>query len=371
MNLTNKQKKIIITTAILLLVLILLIILWLINANQKDMDITNAIHGVVLEKDADFLYQKNKTVKLTKGEHVYILQDDILNNQYLVKYNDKIGKINKEFVKYYQWNQQEKYSIMCDVSEFNTDNDFQSAKEFEVFLLNSSINYVYIRLGGRGWGNEGKLYYDDKAQLFIEACEYLKVPYGFYYLDEALNEEEISEEVKWVKEFIDKNKTEMNVLPLAIDLEYQGGQGRADDIWEERIPILTKLLEEFKKQRIECIVYVNGMRGQEYLEDLECNFWVARYPENDIIPESFYSTEVKYQQMKKILNQLIDSNGKLKSTIDTNEEYNIFYRDEFLEKIVGWQFSETGAVKDNISINIDLSIVKNSFFKNFVDKTKE
>ncbi len=44
--------------------------------------------------------------------------------------------------------------------------------------------YVYIRAGGRGY-TEGKIYYDNNFKMFRDACEYLKIPYGFYFIDEA------------------------------------------------------------------------------------------------------------------------------------------------------------------------------------------
>ena len=34
--------------------------------------------------------------------------------------------------------------------------------------------------------------------MFVDACEYLGMPYGFYYIDEALNSEEIDEEITFM-----------------------------------------------------------------------------------------------------------------------------------------------------------------------------
>ena len=214
----------------------------------------------------------------------------------------------------------------------------------------------------------GNWYYDEQSQMFIEACEYLGVPYGFYYLDEALNDEEILEEVALVKDFLKKNKTSMNVLPLAIDIEYQSGKGRADGIWEERVSLLHQLIEEFSNENIKSILYVNGNRANQYFQDLEANLWVARYLEDGMIPESFYPKAMKYEEMDNILKQLLNDEGKLKANLNSNTEYKVAFSDKFLNKVIGWQFSESGANNDKIEEKIDLSLVKNDFFKQYMDE---
>ena len=63
----------------------------------------------------------------------------------------------KDKVKYYEFNAEEEYVLMSDVSKFNIQFEhFKNTEEYEVFLLNSNINYVYIRAGGRGYGKEGR-----------------------------------------------------------------------------------------------------------------------------------------------------------------------------------------------------------------------
>ena len=84
---------------------------------------------------------------------------------------------------------------MSDVSKFNVIyKNFENSGDYAAFLLKYGVNYAYIRLGGRGYGNEGKFYIDPNYEMFIEACEYLEMPYGFYYIDEAITDEELDEE---------------------------------------------------------------------------------------------------------------------------------------------------------------------------------
>lgn len=357
------KKKIILIVSIIAVLLMILVIVLLYSHSPKEVDITGAIHGMIVEENVPFQYEKKKKMYLSPGDRVYVLQQNYAKQECLVKYQDKVGTIATSSFSYFQPNLQEKFSLMVDVSQFNREDLFQESGDFAYFLLQHPIQYVYIRLGGRGWGQKGNWYYDSEAQYYIEACEYLGVPYGFYFLDEALNEEEIQEEVTWVKDFLQANQTSMNQLPLAIDLEYQQGQGRADHIWDKRVPLLTQLKEAFQKEKIDTIVYVNGYRGNQYLADLESAFWVARYPENHIIPESFYEDTMRLEEKKNLLNQLLDENGMLKQKVEVNKTWKSSLQEEFLEKVIGWQFSESGAAQDGIPERIDLSIVRNSFFR--------
>ena len=155
--------------------------------NQKEID--DSIHGVIISEDVPF-YAKAETenVKqlklLHKGQNVYILdefeQDDI--EWCKVKIDGKTnGYIRVDNVQYYKEINSEKV-LVSDVSQFNIGKNFDDMEEFEVFLLENKISYVYIRAGGRGYGEKGNFYYDEHYEDYIKACEYLKIPYGFYFL---------------------------------------------------------------------------------------------------------------------------------------------------------------------------------------------
>ena len=361
----------IIILAIVVVGLILALTVVIINNSLIKGDTNNAIHAVI-SKENVILKSGWDEIVLQKGDRVGIIKEDIINNTYTIKYGDKTGEVSKEDVKYFEFDEDERESLMLDVSQFNIvgkeseDNpnkNFKDEKEFELFILNNNIQYVYIRLGGRGWGQKGVLYYDDEAPRYVESCEYLGIPYGFYYLDEALDDKEIQEEVQFVKDFLDKNSTKMNVLPLAIDLEYQSGKGRTDGIWEERTAILNKLIAEFKKENINCIIYANGARIEKYIKGVNTEFWVAMYPQKNIIPEESYKATVKLQQLEEQVNSL--SNNNLFSLINRGGTEIKTYSDEFLNKVIGWQFTESGASEDGIEDYIDLSIVNSKSLKKY------
>ena len=358
-----------------LIVGMLTMVYFMIEQNKIKGDFESAIPAVVSSEKAIIKIDK-KEIELSKGDRISILKDDIINDTYLVKYNNEIGTIQKDKILFYQFDKDDKYSLMLDVSRFNiaeaesevdSSKVFQNEKDFELFILNNNIQYVYIRLGGRGWGEQGSLYYDDDAIRYINSCEYLKVPYGFYFIEEALNENEIKEEVKYVKDFLDKNKTSMNVLPIAIDMEYQHGKGRTDNIWDERIVLLNKLVEEFNKINENCILYANGARIEKYLKSANCKFWTAMYPQNGVIPEINYKATVKIEQLENQLNELtMIASSSLTTNINKGGTDTVYYSDEFLNKVIGWQFTESGAKKDGIDDSIDLSLVDNKFFKSYL-----
>ena len=199
----NKKKRIRLIIFIVILVLIISVIgifIYLDRKNQAEIDAS--IHAIVISEYAPF-YKEAKTdnVKqirvLNKGENVYILdefeQDGI--DWYKVKVDGRRnGYVRAENVQYFEEVNRERV-LVSDVSKFNYETDFSTKEEYEVFLIENEISYVYIRAGGRGYGDEGVMYIDSNYQVFVDACEYLGIPYGFYFLDEALNTKEIEEEV--------------------------------------------------------------------------------------------------------------------------------------------------------------------------------
>ena len=223
--------------------------------------------------------------------------------------------------------------LVVDVSQFDFEKDFQTKEDFEVFVVENKVSGVYIRAGGRGYGKQGNFYEDEKYQEYVEACEYLKVPYGFYFLDEALNDTEIAEEVKVIKDFLKKNSSENCKLPLALDIEDHEGKGRADDIWTARRELVQKLIDSLKKEKIETIVYTNAGTADLYLSELDTKFWIAYYPKLTAIPNYWYFETKQDAASNTVLNK----------------------------KTVGWQFTENG-IKNKILSEVDLSLFKNSFF---------
>lgn len=334
---------------ILLIIILVFIIICAISfigiekyMKKKNQDeINKSLHGVVLAEDVPF-YAKPETEnvrqirELHKGENVYIIDELKKNNieWYKVKVDgNQNGYVRAENVQYYKEINSQKV-LVSDVSQFNIDKNFKDMEDFEVFLLENKISYVYIRAGGRGYGKKGNFYYDTNYKDYIDACEYLKIPYGFYFLDEALNEEEVNEEVEFISEFIKENAGEHCILPVALDVEKHDGKGRADNIWDTRAEIVQKLINKLKEKNIDNIVYTNAQTANLYLSNLKTKFWIAYYPEEDKIPDYWYFDTTQEGA----------SNTKLQ------------------KRTIGWQFTEHGA-GDEISEDLDISLMVKEFYK--------
>ncbi len=352
MNLKSIITNKIVITIIIIIVLLLIIFYIHIRKEEKwnNQDITNAIHGVIVKENTLF-YRKPKEsrwrlIKETKiGENAYIIEEIEEENEkwYKVKINDKVGYVKKDAVKYFEFENGNKKTLMSDVSKFNIlYKHFENSGDYEAFILKSNINYVYIRLGGRGYGEEGNFYVDPNIDIFIDACEYLEIPYGFYYIDEAINSEEVQEEIDFVKDLIKKNKTKMCMLPLVIDVETYDGIGRADNLDEERAVIVDELVQKFRDENIETIIYANAKYASDFLYTVDTKFWIAYYDLQKQIPYKWYT--------------------------ETDQEAAL--NEELMNKLVAWQFTETGA-GEQITYPVDVSLVDNTFFRNFVNTVEE
>ena len=287
----------------------------------------------------------------------YINVNDDKNNQVVFNEitisdnkNEKTSDENQNKDK----NNNSEYYLMLDVSQFNIigydvennpDNKFRDTNDFINFVKDNNIKYVYIRIGGRGWGQAGTLYEDDRYLEFVDACNQNKIEYGFYFIEEATNEDEIIEEINFINELKSRCSLEYNKLPLALDMEYQFGRGRTDNIWEQRTNLINYFIDNYNG---DVIVYVNGARGQKYLKNIKCKIWVAMYPEDNRIPNMFYKDYVLNEMQKEYNVLMTDLN---KCGTDT-----IKYDTDFLDKICIWQFTENGAKDNNINSRVDISI---------------
>lgn len=336
------EKKDILKIGIVMILLIFVIIVF--NAIDKYEE--NIINAVVVNEKAKVYGKAKENTKvkeeLEAGENVSILReitDKENKSWYEIKYENKKGYVLSEDVDYYKFDTDE-YVLMSDVSKFNIQYEtIKSTKDYERFLVANDINYAYIRAGGRGYGEKGVFYEDPEYQKFIDACDYLGVPYGFYFIDEAINLEEIEEEKEWILDFIKKNATENNVLPFAIDIEKFEAKARTDDIWDKRGELVQELINRLDENGVKTIVYSNAKKASEYLSEMDTSFWLAYYVKSNELPSKWIDE--------------VDIEDGLK--------------EKLTDKTIAWQFSDKG-IKDIVKEKVDMNLVKNEFFKKFIDK---
>lgn len=338
---TLNKKKVVIVIIILLGILIAGAIgtkIYVDNAIIEE-QMKNAKNAVTINNDVAIYSSKNmgrKKETYQIGTDAYILED--LTNKKneevcKVKVGKRVGYIYKKDLDYFK-EATEKKELMLDVSQFNMKNNFSSMGEFKAFILKHNIKYVYIRAGGRGYGKAGKLYLDDNYKEYADACEYLGVPFGFYFLEEAITSEEVDEEVKYIEKFLSNNQYKHNKLPIALDIEKHVEQGRADEIWDTRYELVNEMIDKMNKAGLDVIVYSNANVASEYLTGINTELWLAYYPRITETPSNWYSD--------------METDGATNKLM--------------ISKMVGWQFTETG-IPDTINEKVDISIVYSNYFK--------
>jgi len=195
------KKRIIIIDIVIVCIIIFFAIKVGVDNSVLKKELATAEHGAVARSDVHMYSkpkEKNRYESVDIGSNTYILRS-ITDKQgidwYKVKIGNNVGYVKKDDIVTYKPIYQ-KRSLMLDVSKFNMQNNFKSIGEFKAFVLNNDIKFVYIRAGGRGYGQAGNLYTDVNANDYAQACEFLKIPFGYYFLEEAITSNEVDEEVE-------------------------------------------------------------------------------------------------------------------------------------------------------------------------------
>lgn len=124
-------------------------------------------------------------------------------------------------LKYYNENGKPASAEGVDVSEINGDIDWTKVKE-------SGIDFAMIRIGGRGYGDEGTLYADEKAMENIEEAKDAGIKVGVYFFSQAVSNEEAVEEAEYVKSLLGDTKLD---YPVAYDWEIiKDDEARTDTV---------------------------------------------------------------------------------------------------------------------------------------------
>ena len=112
-----------------------------------------------------------------------------------------------------------------DVSSFCGDIDWQRVK-------NAGVTFVMVRLGGRGYGDEGALYSDDRAVEYISGAQAAGIHTGGYFFSQATNADEAKEEARYCQELLGDLRLD---YPLAYDLEFiENDTARTDGMTVEQ-----------------------------------------------------------------------------------------------------------------------------------------
>ena len=191
-----------------------------------------------------------------------------------------------------------------DISSYSGDIDWKKVKT-------SGIDFVMVRLGGRGYGEKGEIYKDDRALEYIKGAQAQGIKAGGYFFSQATTTNEAIEEADYVKEILGDTKLD---FPVAYDWEIiKDEEARTDKVTPA--------------QATEC--------ARAFCQE------AASYGYTPMIYSTSRELYFKYD-LTKLAN------------------YDIWYCEyantpEFYYQFSMWQYSETGKV-DGIEGNVDLNI---------------
>ena len=149
----------------------------------------------------------------------------------------------------------------------------------------SGIEFAIIRLGYRGYGS-GKLVEDEYAQANLEGATKAGLKIGAYFFSQALNIQEVDEEIAFMLEILGDYTLDM---PIILDWEIPASDARTANGMDART--LTDLQRHFcgnmERKGYRPMVYFNWHQSETlyYLSELEdYEFWLALYQDRMTYP---------------------------------------------------------------------------------------
>ena len=165
-----------------------------------------------------------------------------------------------------------------DVSAFQGNIDWQKVKD-------SGIQYAIIRLGYRGYGKAGKMVEDEYAQKNLKAVTDIGMPYGVYFFSQALNREEVKEEVDYLLKILGDYEPD---LPIVFDWEYISAEARTANMDADTLTDCALYFGELIEEAgYTPMIYFNWYQSLNYyhLKQLErYPFWLALYQDRMTYP---------------------------------------------------------------------------------------
>lgn len=151
-------------------------------------------------------------------------------------------------------------------------------------VADAGYDFVFVRVGFRGYGEEGTLNEDTMAIEYMQDAEEAGLEIGAYFFSQAVNEEEAAEEARFAADIIKRSGVKLD-LPLVYDPELAGGsEGRANNLSREEVSDNARAFKKAAEDAIHCKValYTNLFWQNTYfdldaLNDFE--IWYADYEE--------------------------------------------------------------------------------------------
>ena len=165
-----------------------------------------------------------------------------------------------------------------DVSSYSGDIDWEK-------VANSGVEFAMIRLGGRGYGDSGTLYTDEKARRNIDEARASGIKVGGYFFSQATSEDEAIEEAEYALGIAGDDKLD---LPIAYDFEHiKDDVARTDNVTDEDIPrFATAFGQVMLENGYEPMIYGEVEEFGTIYKESNTLRWIAEYDDTPEIDDS-------------------------------------------------------------------------------------
>lgn len=200
------------------------------------------------------------------------------------------------------------YLIGIDVSSHQGEIDWKKVKE-------AGVEFVFIRVGGRGYGYEGNLFRDERAKANYEGAKANGLLVGAYFFSQALDKYEAREEAQLVLEMTEGWQLD---FPVAFDWEYLHFEARTDDMTKEEITeCALAFCDELEKNGVQPMLYTGvNARTLDLYQVQQYPMWLALYSDT-----MYYHNWMSFWQYS--------CTGRVDG-IQTDVDLNIFLPGEYL-----------------------------------------
>ena len=166
-----------------------------------------------------------------------------------------------------------------DVSEHQQQIDWEQ-------VAGSGVEYAMIRIGYRGFGQDGALHEDSRARENLEGAEQAGLDVGAYFFSQAVTPEEALEEALMVLDFLNGRPLDM---PVVYDWEHvSAADARTNQVDPDTLmACVVTFCETIKRAGYEPMVYFNQSLAGTMLDltKLESyDFWLAMYSDRMTYP---------------------------------------------------------------------------------------
>lgn len=172
-------------------------------------------------------------------------------------------------------------SVGVDVSQYQGEIDWNKVRS-------SGVEFAMIRLGLRGYGQEGRMREDTCARQNLAGAKAAGLKIGVYFFSQALSIQEVDEEIQFILDILSDTGTEPD-MPVVLDWEIPAADNPRTKNMDGRTltDIQLHFCGQMKEMGYQPMVYFNWHQSENlyYLADLEdYPFWLALYQEQMTYP---------------------------------------------------------------------------------------